>query len=216
MKAMAKLVHAANALVLATLALAGCQRVAYNIDFERMIDQAKFEAYEADVDAPDRTVMREPPAGTVPREPAFDPWLTAVRDASGAWRRDIPLTIDRSLLERGRDRYERFCGACHGVTGHGNGPVVENMSLRPAPSLHQADIKAQPPGQIFSTITHGFGLMPSYANELELSDRWAVVAYLRALWISQEIELAALPSYLRAMWLDQQTGLARVHGEARP
>lgn len=197
-------------LVLVLLALGGCNRLENNIDFERMIDQAKFEAYEPDITAPGLGVMRHPPAGTVAREPVLDPDLTVELAPTGEFRRDVPMRVDRPLLERGRDRFERFCAACHGVTGYGNEPVTENMSLRPPPSLHQADIKAQPPGRIFSTITHGYGLMPSYANELSPRDRWAVVAYLRALWLSQEAEFSALPAYLRALWLSQESGLAAV------
>jgi mono/diheme cytochrome c family protein len=190
------------------LALAGCNRMAANIDFERMIDQAKFEAYERDYTAEDRSVMRHPPIGTVARERVMVPALMAERGANGDYLRDIPVPVDRRMLERGRDRFERFCAACHGVTGYGNPSVVENMTLRPPPSLHQADIKAQPPGRIFSTITHGHGMMPSYANELEPRDRWAVVAYVQALWLSREVELATLPGYLRTLWHSHERALA--------
>ena len=165
------------------LLVVGCNRVAANIDFERMIDQAKYEAYEADA-------MRAPPAGTVPRERVLD---DPARDADGAHVETIPVRVDALLLARGRDRFERFCAACHGVLGTGNPPVVENMALRPPPSLHTREIAEEPPGELFDTITRGYGLMPSYRAELEPRDRWAVIAYLRALWLSQRAELAALP-----------------------
>ena len=176
----------------------GCNRLAANIDFERMIDQEKYEAYEADFTAPDRGVMRQPPAGTVPRGRILDPRLGATSRPGGPYVEHIPLVVDRALLERGRDRFDRFCAACHGVSGYGNQPVVENMALRPPPSLHEPRIKNQPVGAIFSTITNGFGLMPSYHNELEPHDRWAVVAYLQALWLSEAVALAELPASLQA------------------
>ncbi len=192
---------------LTLLAIGGCNRMAANIDFERMIDQAKFEAYEADYSAvrgeservPARGgVMRHPPAGTVARDRLLDVELAATTRPGGPYREQIPLIVDRRMLERGRDRYERFCGACHGIAGYGNSPVVENMALRPPPSLHDADIKRQSVGQIYNTISAGYGLMPSYAEELDSYDRWAIVAYVRALWLSEGAELAELPADLRA------------------
>ncbi len=176
------------------LVLTACSRVASAIDFERMIDQAKYEAYEAGPPGFGVAVMRVPPEGTVPRERVLG---RVELDERGEYRSTIPLTVDMQLLQRGRDRFERFCGACHGVLGDGNPPVVENMALRPPPSLHEQRILEQPPGRIYSTITHGYGLMPSYAEELEPNDRWAVVAYLRALWLSQSARLAELPPELQ-------------------
>jgi mono/diheme cytochrome c family protein len=182
------------------LALGGCNRVPRNIDFARMIDQVKFEAFEADFatrfSPPDKGVMRHPPAGTVARERSLDPALRGeLRD--GEYRQRIPVSVDRKLLERGRDRFERFCAACHGISGHGNEPVVRNMALRPAPSLHEPRIRRLSPGHIFIVISEGYGLMPSYQDDLEPRDRWAVIAYLQVLWLSQGVELASLPDALQ-------------------
>ena len=180
------------------LAAAGCDRAVDYLDLERMRDQAKIEPYEASSVFADDRGMRVPPVGTVPRERLLgDDALTLGRDADGEVTQ-IPIAVDRALLERGRDRFERFCAACHGVLGTGNPAIVENAELRPPPSLHMPRIRAQPPGRIFATVTLGYGLMPSYRQELAVEDRWAVIAYLPVLWASQGTELAALPAELQA------------------
>lgn len=181
-------------LIAALLVGSGCNRLAANLDFERMIDQSKVEAYEASPWDPEVRGMQRPPAGTVPRERPIGVLELSARDGAGRHWQQIPVEIDRMLLERGRDRYERFCAACHGVLGYGNEPVAENMALRPPPSLHEPEIVADPPGDIFETITAGYGLMPSYRDRIEPTDRWAIVAYLQALWLSQNVALSALPS----------------------
>lgn len=182
----------------ASLACAGCNRAVAYMDFERMEDQKKLEVYEPSSVFADGRGMRRPPVGTVPRERLVDrPEITLGVGPEGEVR-EVPLAVDRALLERGRDRFERFCGACHGVLGYGNPAIVENAELRPPPSLHEPRIQSQPPGRIFRTITWGFGLMPSYHAQLSVLDRWAVVAYLPVLWMSQKSELAQLPTSVQA------------------
>jgi hypothetical protein len=107
------------------------------------------------------------------------------------------LPVTRELLERGRDRFAIFCAPCHGVTGDGDSDVAENMTLRKPPSIHDPSTRAFPPGRIFAAVTRGYGLMPSYAALLSIGDRWAVVAFIGALQLSQEIGRAELPDGLR-------------------
>ena len=93
------------------------------------------------------------------------------------------------------------CGTCHGPLGDGDSIVATQMSLRPPPSLHNYANRA--PGYIFEVATHGFGMMASYAAELSVEERWAVVAYVRALQVSQNVPVTDLPPDLRRK-LDQE------------
>jgi len=175
----------------------GCERAIERLDFERMRDQSRLDIYGASPTFPDGSTMRVPPAGTVSRERVLgNPGLTTGMTADGDVT-EVPMSIDRVLLERGRDRFERICGACHGILGTGNPAIVENATLRPPPSLHELRIRRQAPGRIFHTISAGFGLMPEYATHLSVRDRWAIVVYLRVLWSSQDVELAALSPAMR-------------------
>ncbi len=91
-----------------------------------------------------------------------------------------------------------YCAACHGLAGDGDSPVARNMALRKPPSLHEPRIRALPAGRLYAVVRDGYGLMPSYAEELSVGERWAVVAYVRALQLSQGARLAELPPELRS------------------
>ncbi|HEY8943402.1 MAG TPA: cytochrome c [Polyangiaceae bacterium] len=176
-----------------TSGLLGCKDG--RIDLERMLDQPKFEPYEAGL-VPGTTSMRHPPEGSVDRDaPLGPPELVDGRDGE-AYATHIPIPIDEAQLSRGRERFGIFCAPCHGLLGDGRSQVAENMRLRPPPSLHEARLREYPPGRIYSVVHEGYGLMPSYAQELALRDRWAVVAYVRALQLSQSVRLAELPAGL--------------------
>lgn len=178
----------------ACLLLLGCEQILPDVGWERMIDQKRGKAYRASVYFPDGKLMQTPPDGTVPadRPPASD----AQREGEPYATR-LPLPITRALLARGRNRFETFCAACHGVDGSGESVVAHNMELRRPPSLLTETVRAFPVGRVFNAISAGYGLMPSYAGELPLHDRWAVVAYLRALQRSQSTALASLPPGVR-------------------
>lgn len=180
----------------AALALAasfGCE-----LDLERMLDQHKAKAYRETPFFGDGQVMRAPPRGTVPvTRVTGAPLLTTGMEA-GAYATRLPVPVDATLLERGEDRFRIFCGVCHGPLGDGTSPVAENMKLRKPPSLHEARIREYPPGRLFRVIGEGYGLMPAYADQLPTQDRWAVVAFVRALWLSQDVALVDLPPDLRA------------------
>jgi mono/diheme cytochrome c family protein len=114
--------------------------------------------------------------------------------AGDTYASSIPIAVDRALLRRGRDRFEVYCAACHGATGDGKSIVAAHMSLRKPPSLVDDPVRSFPPGRVFQVITDGYGLMPSYASALAVDERWAVVAYLRALTLSAHVTLDALPA----------------------
>jgi mono/diheme cytochrome c family protein len=99
------------------------------------------------------------------------------------------VKVNQALLERGRDRFNIYCTACHGYDGYGKGPVeIRSEHLgNPlnAKSLHDDAVRARPDGHIFNTITNGIRNMPSYSAQIPVADRWAIVAYVRALQLSQ-------------------------------
>jgi mono/diheme cytochrome c family protein len=167
------------------LALTACPRL------DPMNRQQKYKAYQESEAFPDGLAMRHPPEGTVPYRSAVDPVLGTGLGPDGRPVAESPVAVDAKLLARGRARFDVFCAACHGVLGDGESQVALNMSLRKPPSLHQ--FRDVPDGHFFRVMTSGFGLMPSYAAELSVEDRWAVVAYVRALQLSQHATLDRLP-----------------------
>ena len=197
-------------LVLATLVgfpvLAGaCSEQILNPMADRR--QPRERAYRVSDFFDDGQVMRAPPAGTVPRERrTMNPTLTTgISGYTGQYGENgerivrydnrIPVPVTPELLATGRKRYDITCGTCHGPLGDGDSIVAKQMSLRPPPSLHQYVNRA--PGYIFEVATHGFGMMASYAAELTVEERWAVVAYVRALQISQSVPASELPPDVR-------------------
>lgn len=176
----------ASALALAVaLALPACDnRQAFHTPdptLARMQEQRRADPYAASTVFADGKTMRDPPRGTVARDD--DPERP-------------PLT--RDLLERGRVCFERTCATCHGVAGDGQSVVATKMTRRPPPSLHEPRLQALSEEQLFTIITSGYGLMPSYAEVLASDDRWAIVGYVQALRLSQHAPVANLPPELRA------------------
>lgn len=148
--------------------------------WERMQRQDKVDPYEGSKLHEDGMAMRTPPEGTVHWEAALDAPPKP------------PTTL--ALLTRGQDRYRRFCSPCHGVDGDARTPVARAMALREPPALTSAEIRALDDAHIHGVISEGYGLMPSYAGELVPDDRWAVVAYVRALQLASGTSLASLPA----------------------
>jgi mono/diheme cytochrome c family protein len=149
----------------------------------------------------DGLAMRDPPAGTVPRERIVGQPGIATGKAPGpagaeVYLTSFPIKVDRALVELGQRRFTITCATCHGPVGDGDSIVARQMALRPPPSLH--NYVDRPPGYIYDVITKGFGLMASYAAELTVQERWAVVAYVRALQISQASPLDRAPADERA------------------
>jgi mono/diheme cytochrome c family protein len=115
----------------------------------------------------------------------------------GSYGDGLPVTVVAGLMARGKERFTIHCAPCHGDTGEGNG-VVTRYGLNGAADLHQERIRTMPDGQIFNTITHGRNTMGSYGGNVAVEDRWAIIAYLRALQRSQGATLSDVPADLRA------------------
>jgi mono/diheme cytochrome c family protein len=108
----------------------------------------------------------------------------------------FPLPLTKELLDRGQDRYEIFCSPCHGLQGDGNG-MVTLRGMKHPPTYHQDRLRNSPNGYFFDVITNGFGAMNGYSAQLVPRDRWAIVAYLRALQLSRNAPVNELPADLK-------------------
>ena len=116
-----------------------------------------------------------------------DDHLYLGKNAAGAFAAGFPakLAVDLKFLERGRDRYQIYCAPCHGAAGDGNG-ITKRYGMGATPTYHDPRIRSMPDGEIFNTITNGKNTMLPYADKLVPEDRWAVVAYVRALQRAQQ------------------------------
>lgn len=103
----------------------------------------------------------------------------------------FPFTVTLQTLERGQERYEIFCTPCHGLVGDGDGVIIE-YGMRAPNSFHDPDVRDQPHGYYFAIITNGTRIMPRYDAQIVPEDRWAIVAYIRALQLSQNVDVSQL------------------------
>jgi hypothetical protein len=104
----------------------------------------------------------------------------------------LPFTVDARVLDRGEERYNIYCTPCHDATGSGRGMVVQR-GFRQPPSFHESRLRSAPVGHYFDVMTNGFGVMPDYRAQISVADRWAIVAYIRALQLSQHADKADIP-----------------------
>jgi mono/diheme cytochrome c family protein len=105
----------------------------------------------------------------------------------------FPIPVTKEVVHRGKERYEIFCSACHGFTGNGDGMIVRR-GFRRAASFNDDRLRQAPVGHFFDAITNGWGAMPSYAPQIPAQDRWAIVAYIRALQLSQQSQGTPAPA----------------------
>ena len=108
----------------------------------------------------------------------------------------FPLPLTKDVLERGQDRFVIFCSPCHGLQGDGMG-MITLRGMKHPPTYHQDRLRNVPNGYIYDVITNGFGAMNGYSAQLVPHDRWAIVAYVRALQLSRNARVADLPADLR-------------------
>jgi cytochrome c553 len=141
---------------------------------------------------PDHTVASSyGPAGQPLKD---DDFLYLGKAPDGSWARGFPpsLTVNRAFLERGRDRFTVYCSPCHGAVGDGNG-ITKKYGMIATPSYHDDRLRKMAEGEIFNTITNGKNNMNPYADKLRAADRWAVIAYVRALQRAQTGTAADVP-----------------------
>ncbi len=172
--------------------------------FPDMDHQAKYKPQAESKFFADGRADRPRPAGSVAYarttaapDAAFlkaDSALYEGKDANGAALTGFPsaVTVDAKLLERGQDRFTIYCAPCHGALGDGNG-ITKQYGMGATPSYHDDRLRNIANGEIFNVITHGKGNMLSYADKLVAEDRWAVIAYVRALQRAAHATVADVP-----------------------
>lgn len=175
-------------------------QVVYDMD-----DQPKLRTQASHEFFADGRAMRQPVEGTVAREDFVEDAALTRGRVGEDFVSEFPVRVDADLLRRGRNRFDVYCAPCHGLAGRGDGPVhrraaslAEGTWTQPTDVTADA-IAAQPVGQIYNTIVAGKGeTMPSYAEQIEWADRWAVVAYVRALQRSVRGSVEDVPETERA------------------
>lgn len=156
-----------------------------------MYDQPKQKPLSKSLFYSDGLAARPLPEGTVARGFArTDEHLNAGR-VSGSFVTEFPFPITSEVLKRGQDRFNTFCSPCHGALGDGRGMIVQRGFPQPR-SYHSDTLRARSVGYFFDVITNGFGRMYSYAPSVPVNDRWAIVAYIRALQYSQHTPIREL------------------------
>src|SRR5262249_1251444 len=187
-----------------------------------MQDQPKMKPFRSSTFFSDGLSARQPVEGTVPRgylrtdtalftgkknkslsnispgasaTPAGPQPSANAPNGQNAYPDDVetfPFPITEDTVRRGQERFNIFCSVCHGKTGHGDGMVVRR-GFRRAASFHDDRLRAAPVGHFFDAITNGWGAMPPYAAQIPVQDRWAIIAYVRALQLSQQKAQPAQP-----------------------
>jgi mono/diheme cytochrome c family protein len=181
-----------------------------------MHDQPRYEPLEASKFFADGMASRQLPEGTVARGHLdADVLFYAGKDAAGQPSAELPMPADGKLLVRGQERFDIYCSPCHGRLGDGMGMVARRGFKQP-PSFHDERLRTSPVGYYFDVMTHGFGVMPSYAAAVPPADRWAIAAYIRALQLSQRAHLADLGPADRAALLALPAGPMPVAPAATP
>ena len=158
-----------------------------------MHDQPKYIPLRESTFFGDARSARALVAGTVARGQLHEDALLYTGKVNGADTTMFPFRIDDRVMSRGRERFDIYCSPCHGRTGQGDGMVVLRGYRRP-PSFHQDRLRDAPVGHFFDVITNGFGAMPDYAAQIRAEDRWAIIAYVRALQLSEHATLADVPA----------------------
>lgn len=164
---------------------------------QKMANQAKYDPLEPSDFFADGMSARPRIAGTVARgEADRDPYLetgkTGGQDGDG-----FPFAVTADVMNRGHQRFDIYCSECHGRLGDGNG-MIPARGYRHPPSFHTATLRVARTGHFFDVMTNGFGAMPSYRTMIPSRDRWAIVAYIRALQASQNATIDDVPADKRA------------------
>jgi len=169
-----------------------------------MDNQQRFKAQQANTMFADGRAMRPPVEGTVARGGQRDDDALYRGRTDDGWVTASPVEVSMSLLERGHDRYQVFCSPCHGLAGYGDGIVASRATAlaegtwTPPSSFHTDLVRQRPDGHLFNTISNGIRNMPAYGPQIPVHDRWAIVAYVRALQRSQNATLDDVPAERRS------------------
>ena len=167
------------------LAVAGCRQDMHN--------QPKYIPLRESDFYTDHRSGRPLLEGTVARGDAQGDELLYTGKVNGELATVFPFPVTEAVMRRGQERFDIFCSPCHARTGDGDGMVVRR-GFRAPPSFHIDRLRQAPPGHFFDVITNGFGAMPDYRQQVPVRDRWAIVAYIRALQASTAAGLGDVPA----------------------
>ena len=177
--------NAVRPLLLFAVLMAGCR--------QDMQDQPKFIPLRESTFFADLRSARPIVAGTVARGQLHEDVLLYTGKENGADAAVFPFAVDDRVMARGRERFNIFCSPCHGGAGFGDGMVVRR-GYRAPPSFHDDRLRNAPVGHFFDVVSNGFGAMPDYAGQIRAEDRWAIVAYIRALQLSEHATVNDVPA----------------------
>jgi mono/diheme cytochrome c family protein len=164
--------------------VAGCRQDMHN--------QPKYRGLRPSVFFADGSSARPTVEGTVARGTLQEDQAFFTGKVDKATVKELPFAIDAHVLDRGQERFAIYCSPCHDATGSGRGMVVQRGYRQP-PSFHTDRLRQADAGHFFDVITNGFGVMPDYKVQIAPRDRWAIVAYIRALQLSQHAAAADVP-----------------------
>ncbi len=171
--------------LLVVLALAGCR--------QDMHDQPRFKPLAKSDFYSDLRSARVPVEGTVARGQLHEDTYFYTGKMGSSPGDYMPFAVNDDVLARGRERFNIYCAPCHSQLGDGNGVIVQRGFRRP-PSYHTERLRKAPLGYFFDVMSNGFGAMPEYASQITARDRWNIVAYIRALQLSQNASAADVPA----------------------
>jgi len=159
-----------------------------------MHDQPRFKPQARNDFFPDLRAAREPVDGTVARGQLHEDTYLYTGKIGNNPGEVFPFPVTQQVLERGQQRYNIFCAPCHSRVGDGKGMIPSRGFSRMPPSYHIERLEKAPPGYFFDVITNGLGIMQGYSAQIPAQDRWAIIAYIRALQLSQKAGSADMPS----------------------
>ena len=179
----ARMVATGIAGVLMFVAAAGCH--------QDMYDQPRYKPFSESKFYRDGIASRPLAEGTIPRGYARKDELLYTGKVDGKQADQFPFRVTEDVMKRGHDRFNIYCSPCHGQLGNGRGMIVQRGFPQPR-SFHIDSLKEAPAGYFFDVITNGYGRMYSYAPSVPVHDRWAIIAYIRALQFSQAVPVSQL------------------------
>jgi Cytochrome C oxidase, cbb3-type, subunit III len=162
-----------------------------------MANQPSYKPYASSALFTNGSSARELLAGTVARGHVDPPDFYRTGKVNGVFGDGFPMQVTRETLARGHERFDIYCSPCHGRVGNGDGMIPRRGYRRP-PSFHTDDLRSRPSGHYFDVMTNGFGAMPQYGTMIPVRDRWTIVAYIRALQLSEHATIADVPPPQRA------------------
>ncbi|NIR50804.1 cytochrome c [candidate division KSB1 bacterium] len=182
------------ALIIIVTATMGCR--------QDMHDQPRLDPLEMNEFFADKRASRQLVEGTVPRGHLKIDHHFYTGKVDGELVKTFPFPVTKEVLLRGQERYNIFCSPCHDKTGSGQGMIVQR-GFRAPPSYHIPRLRQEPVGHIFDVITNGLGAMYDYSDKIPPRDRWAVVAYVRVLQLSQHASMEDVPEEIQQQLLNE-------------